>query len=449
MSLLQKSKLSIYILPEKGLGKFMEKYPEKGRNKKERTQKKGDFMWTKGVDIYAVKEIRTRTDILFGIGALGCMEELLKELAQRKIKDILILTGSSGARKSGAWQQIRDLLEEQKFSWYLYDKIPPHPSDCCVDEAVKAGRESGAKAVIAIGGGSVLDAAKCVSVLLTEPDQKCISLADGTFPGEKNLPLIAINLTHGSGSENNAFAMILFRENREKRVLYSPLFYPWKVICDPMLTVSLSPEQTRYVTMEAVNHALESSVSSRANPFSIMLAHEIIKLTAKYLPAAEKEKNDLEARYFLLYASLLAGLASDNGSSHFAQILAHPLAALKPDLPHGLGLSILMPAVLKKMYPENAHVLAAVLSPIVPDLTGSAEESDDAAAGLETWLSSYGIPQNLQKVGFLRENIDELVNMSYEMSSLSQLLSVSPVECSREAIQSIFDEVLTPSGQKK
>ena len=149
-----------------------------------------------------------------------------------------------------------------------------------------------------------------------------------------------------------------------------------------------------------------------------------------------------------MYASLRAGMASDNGSSHFAQILAHPLAAMKPGLPHGLGISILMPAVVKKIYPECGKSLAAVLSPIIPDLEGRADEAEDAAAGLETWLSSYGIPKNLQEIGFLRENIDELVNASYSISSYSLLLSVSQAECSREAIRSIFDDALTPDRSK-
>lgn len=405
-------------------------------------------MWTKGVDIYSVREIRTKTDILFGIGALSCMDNILAELAGRGIKNVLVLTGKTGAKSSRAWQQTRMYLEEKEFTWALYDKITPNPSAGSVDEAVQLGQESGAQAVIAIGGGSVIDAAKCVSVLLPVRGRKCVDLSGGTYTAEKNVPLIAVNLTHGSGSENNAFAMIFFENTKEKRVLYSPLFYPWKVICDPALTLTLPKEQIRYGVMVTVNHALESSTSSRANPMSMMLAHEVMRLAVKYLPEAEKDKTNLEARYFLMYASLLAGMASDNGSSHFAQILAHPLAAMKPGLPHGLGISILMPAVVKKIYPECGKSLAAVLSPIIPDLEGRADEAEDAAAGLETWLSSYGIPKNLQEIGFLRENIDELVNASYSISSYSLLLSVSQAECSREAIRSIFDDALTPDRSK-
>lgn len=405
-------------------------------------------MWTKGVDIYSVREIRTKTDILFGIGALSCMDNILAVLAGRNIKNVLVLTGKTGAKSSRAWQQIRMCLEEKEFTWALYDKITPNPTAESVDEAVQLGQESGAEAVIAIGGGSVIDAAKCVSVLLPVRGKKCIDLSDGTFTAEKNVPLIVVNLTHGSGSENNAFAMIFFKDLKEKRVLYTPLFYPWKVVCDPALTLTLPKEQIRYGAMVMVNHALESSTNSRSNPMSLMLAHEVMHLAVKYLPVAEKDKTDLEARYFLMYASLLAGMASDNGSSHFAQLLANPLAAMKPDLPHGLGLSILMPAVVKKIYPEHGKSLAAILSPVVPDLEGRADEAEDAAAGLETWISCCGIPEKLREIVFLRENIDELVNISYNIPSYSLLLSVSPTECSREAIRSIFDDALTPDRSK-
>ena len=121
---------------------------------------------------------------------------------------------------------------------------------------------------------------------------------------------------------------------------------------------------------------------------------------------------------------------------------------MKPDIPHGLGISILMPAVVKKIYPEYGKSLAAVLSPILPDLEGRAEEAEDAAAGLETWISSCGVPEKLQAIRFLKANIDELVNISYNISSYSLLLSVSPAECSREAIRSIFDDALTPDRSK-
>ncbi|MBR2363574.1 MAG: iron-containing alcohol dehydrogenase [Lentisphaeria bacterium] len=407
-------------------------------------------MWTKAVDIYSVREIKTRTEICFGVGAIGRLDGLLKNLKEHGVNTLLLLTGKNSFRRSGADKEVIRTLKENAMQWSHFECSGHGGEISLIGEAVKEGRKTGAQAVLAAGGGNVTDVGKCVALLLAQEGERHMrELLEGTFVPEKTLPLLVINLSHGSGSENNAFALLSDPEKKETHVIQSHLLYPWKVICDPALAVSMPRLATRYAAMDAVNHALESATSKNANPLSILLSHEIIKLVSRYLARVEKDPGDLEGRYFLQFASLLGGLATDNGGGHFSHALLHPLHTLRPELPHGLGVSVLMPSVVKKVYPEYGKVLAAVFAPVVPDLAGNAEEAEDAAAGLEVWISGCGVKLDPLDALFLKENIDELVETSYQNPSLSLLLTTAPLETSRDAIRSIFDDALTPSGKDR
>ena len=407
-------------------------------------------MWTKAVDIYSVQLIRTKSEIFLGVGALGRLHEIAEKWKEQNISKVFILAGKHAFYKSGAEKEVMESLKEEGISVTVYDRITGKITDTLLDEAVSCGRSAGVQAVLAVGGGSIIDAGKCIALLLAENEEvKMADLIENTFVPEKILPYAVINTSHGSGSENNPFAIVSFPAKKETHLISSDLFYPRQVICDPVLTVTLPRHPTRYSAMDAVNHAVESVVDKENNPMSIFLAYEIIKLVSRYLPLVEKDPGNLSGRYFLLFASLLAGWASDNRKEHFSHVLVHALHTLKPDLPHGLGVSVLMPSVVKKVYPEHGKVLAAVLSPIVSDLSGNAEEAEDAANGVESWISGCGVRLDPADALFLKENIDEFVETSYQNTSLSLLLTVSPLESSREAIRSIFDDALTPDRTEK
>lgn len=257
-------------------------------------------------------------------------------------------------------------------------------------------REFGAKAVISIGGGSPTDAGKSVAILLEYPDKNADDIYEFKFTPTKAAPVISINLTHGTGSETNRFAVVTNLEKNFKPAIAYDCIYPTYAIDDPQLMTKLSPKQTRYVSIDAVNHVVEAATSTVASPYSISLAKEVIELVAKYLPKAIANPEDLEARYFLCYAAMMGGVSFDNGLLHYTHALEHPLSAVKPDLSHGFGLAILLPSVIKTIYKDKAATLADILAPIVPDLKGEASEAEKAANGVYAWLKSVDVPENLQ-----------------------------------------------------
>jgi alcohol dehydrogenase len=191
-----------------------------------------------------------------------------------------------------------------------------------------------------------------------------------------------------------------------------------------------------------VNHVIEAATSVTANPLSVLLAEETIRLVATYLPLALAKPDDLRARYCLTYAAMIAGTAFDNGLLHFTHALEHPLSAVKPELAHGLGLSMLLPAVIHQCYPAQPMVLAQILRPIVPGLRGVPNEALAAARGVEDWLASVGVNQKLADEGFSGVDIERLCDLVENTPSLGLLLSVAPVPGTRDRVAAIYRESL-------
>lgn len=395
-------------------------------------------MWDDTVNVREIREIRTATIAYLGAGALEKVEDIAKALKEEGVDCALCVTGARAYRTTGAWDALQDAARKNDITLVLYDRVTPNPTTRSIDEATGLGREAGAKAVIAIGGGSPIDTAKSAAVLLTMPGRTAEELYMGAITAVTALPIVAINLTHGTGSEVDRFAVATIAELNYKPALAANCMYPRFAIDDPALMTGLSPDQTRYVSIDAVNHAIEAATAKTANPLSILLATETIRLVAKYLPSALRDPGDLKARYCLAYASLIAGVAFDNGLLHFTHALEHPLSALKPDLPHGLGLAMILPAVVEACYASKPEVFAEILKPIVPDPGRTSDAAERAGRGVENWLASVGVPQKLPDGGFEERNIAHLCQLVENTPSLRGLLSVAPIQATENVVANIY-----------
>lgn len=399
-------------------------------------------MWEKDVNINQVSEIRTRTTVFFGIGAIEKIDFIAKDLKSKGIDKLIVMSGRNAYKSTGAWDVVEKALKDNGIGYVNYDKVTPNPTTHAVDEATAMAKEFGAKAVISIGGGSPTDAGKSVAILLEYPDKKASDIYEFTFTPEKAAPVVAINLTHGTGSETNRFAVVTIPEKEYKPAIAYDCIYPMYAIDDPKLMVKLSPKQTKYVSIDAVNHVVEAATSKVASPYTTTLAREVISLVAKYLPVANANPEDLEARYFLAYAALMGGVCFDNGLLHYTHALEHPLSAVKPDLSHGLGLAMLLPSVIKCIYPEKANTLAYILEPIAKGLKADASDADKAGKEVYEWLKSVGVPNKLKDEGFTEADIEKLVNLSQTTPSLDGLLSIAPNDATPARIKEIYETSL-------
>ena len=399
-------------------------------------------MWEKDIDIHEVKEIRTRTSVFFGVGAIQKIHDIAKDIKSKGIDKVIVMSGKHAYKSTGAWDVVEAALKENGIGYINFDQVTPNPNTHHVNDATKMAREFGAKAVISIGGGSPTDAGKSVAILLEYPDKNADDIYEFKFTPTKAAPVISINLTHGTGSETNRFAVVTNLEKNFKPAIAYDCIYPTYAIDDPQLMTKLSPKQTRYVSIDAVNHVVEAATSTVASPYSITLAKQVVELVAKYLPKAIANPEDLEARYFLCYAAMMGGVSFDNGLLHYTHALEHPLSAVKPDLSHGLGLAILLPAVVKTIYKDKAATLADVLAPIVPGLKGDVSEADKAADGVYAWLKSVDVPEKLEDMGFKAEDVDKLTDLVFTTPSLEGLINIGPSGNSREVVRKIYEDSL-------
>jgi len=396
--------------------------------------------WEKGIDINNVSTILCGSKVFLGVGAINQMDFIAQSLKAKGIDSIIAMTGKAAYAKTGAWDVVTKALDKHGIKYVLFNKVTPNPETHHVDEAVKVAQAAGAKAVIAIGGGSPIDAGKSVAILLEYQKNNCQELFEGAFAPEKAVPIVAINLTHGTGSEANRFAVVTIPEKEYKPPIAADCIYPLYSIDDPALMTNLPADQTRYVSIDAVNHVVEAATTVLNNPFAITLGKQVIELVAKYLPKAIDKPDDLEARYFLTYAAMIAGTSFDNGMLHFTHALEHPLSGVKPEVTHGLGLAILLPAVVKAIYPKAGIVLADLLSAIVPGLTGSAGEAQKAADGVRAWLASVGVTQKMGDLGFTKADVPKLVKLTFETPTLQALLNCAPVASGADVVEQIYME---------
>ncbi len=406
---------------------------------------KGEFiMWEKDLNIHDIREIRTRTSVFFGVGAIKKIDDIACDLKSKGIDKVIVMSGKNAYKATGAWDYVEKALKDNNIGYVNYDQVTPNPTTHHVNEAAKMAHDFGAKAVIAIGGGSPTDAGKSVAILMEYPDKNANDIYEFKFTPEKAAPIVSINLTHGTGTETNRFAVVTVPEKDFKPAIAYDCIYPMYAIDDPQLMTKLSPKQTKFVSIDAVNHVIEAATSTVASPYTVTLAREVIADVAKYLPKANANPDDLEARYYLAYAAMMGGVCFDNGLLHYTHALEHPLSAVKHELAHGLGLAMLLPAVVKVIYKDRPNILADILSPIVPGLTGNPEEADKAAKGVQSWLQSVGVSEKLIDEGFKEEDVQRLVDLVYTTPSLGGLIDIGPSGNGREVVEEIYRNSLRP-----
>lgn len=393
--------------------------------------------WEEKVDITRIFKLQpARPTTFFGVGAINEIGAILKELRAEGIGRFLVVTDPIAYTASGAWDVVKDALEREAEHFELYDKVRPNPTYVNCEEAAKKAEESGAQCLLAIGGGSSMDTAKTAAVLLRHPGKRAVEFYEQGETIQGALPIIAVNTSHGTGSETDAFA-VAQSDGEDKPCLCSPYLYPRYTIEDPALTRSMPLKQTISTSIDALNHAVEAATTTTTNPYSIGLAKDAVRLVAKYLPKAVVEPSNLTARYWLMYASAIAGISFDIGLLHITHTMEHAMSAVNSKVTHGDGLGILMPAVIREIYHATPEVLADILSPVVPHLRGVPGEAELASEQLKKWLNSVG--QSTSMNGYFTDaDVPELVRMTMGSSLGQVLLPVAPIRVDEKVIERIF-----------
>jgi len=292
-----------------------------------------------------------------GQGSINKIPEILRE---KKVKKPMLVT-DNGLVKAGIAQRVIDVLAKAQFAYLVYTDVEPNPSVNTVNKIQKLYVEQGCDGIIALGGGSSMDAAKGAAARVVKP-RKSVNQLGGLLKVLKKLPLfIAVPTTAGTGSETTIAALITDTDTRHKYAIMDLSLIPRYAILDPDLTVGLPPSITAATGMDAITHAIEAYLCWTYNTReSIQFALDAVKIIFENLEKVYTNGNNIEARQAMLLASYKAGFAFTRAGVGNIHAIAHTLGGLY-NTPHGLANAVILPKVLED-YGKNVHKKLAKLA---------------------------------------------------------------------------------------
>jgi len=374
--------------------------------------------------------------VFFGKREIARIPEILLR-EQGNHGRVLLLT-DTGVAASGIPQRIVEQIKACGFSTELIDTVPREPYSTDVDELVDSVKNKKFDFIIGVGGGSVLDTAKLLSVLLVLKTATVESLLEKGV-SEKGIPSIMVPTTAGTGSEATPNAIIVLKDKQLKVGIVSPFLVPPYVVLDPETTLGLPSSLTAATGLDALCHLLECYISKRANPHSDLLALEGTRLIFTSLHKAFIDGSDVEARSNMLLASFYGGLCIASSSTTAVHALSYPLGGAYR-IPHGVANAILLAPIME--FNRDAVVERLIQAAIRIGISPKLGDSDLSIAFVRTvkeLVQSLKIPSRLSEFGIKKENIPELTEQALKVS---RLLSNNPKPMSYEDIKSIYERIL-------
>lgn len=356
------------------------------------------------------------TDIRFGKGQIECLPELIAPYG----KKVLLVYGGGSISKNGLYDKVQTLLKD--FEVYELSGIEPNPKITSVREGAVICKEKGIEAVLAVGGGSTIDAAKVIAgAALYEGDAWDLV----TDPGKigRVLPIVTILTLAATGSEMNKNAVISNMETNEKLGTASHDFIPKASICDPSYLFTLPKKQTAAGTADIMSHIFEQYFQKESGAFiSDRFAEGLLKACIKYCPIALNEPENYEARANLMWASTMAlnGLTSSGkGGEWTCHPIEHELSAFY-DITHGVGLAIVTPRWMRYILNDETVNKFCEYGRNVWGITESDayECARMAIAETEKFFISCGIPMNLKELGIDETHFERMAEDAVKFGNL-------------------------------
>ncbi len=360
----------------------------------------------KPIDLSLVE--RPNPILHIGSGKLGQAGRIAQSFG---VTSLCIITDKS-LRKLGLLDPLLQSLEDSGCQYTIFDEVTPDPTYKLVQSGVDFLRAQSCTGVIAIGGGSVIDAAK--TMIASYDSNKDPHALKGLLRVKKRTtPFVVIPTTAGTGSETTIVAVISDSETHKKSLVISPKLIPDAVILDPQVTISLPPSLTATTAADALTHALEAYVSCYATKTTQFYSETAVRLIWKGLEKSLQDPKDLQAREDLLVGSLYGGMAFTRAYVGYVHAFSHNIGG-KFGVPHGLANSVILPYIMR-FYQSTCSVefarLAQVLALPVDGLLVE-EQAESFLVELERFLASAGIPEILQN--FPLSGVPEIVEMGFK-----------------------------------
>ncbi len=376
--------------------------------------------------------------------APGCLAQLPTAASSLGLRDVLLVV-DPGLAVTEWPEAARLLLAEAGIRCTIFDRVEPNPRTTTAELAAATLREERLDGVIAVGGGSVLDAAKAAAMLATNPGLAVHYEGKNRF-AHQPLPLVAIPTTCGTGSEVTWVAVLTHEPTRSKLSVKGDGMFPNQALVDAELIATLPPQLIAWTGVDALTHALEATTCKQANPVSDALAEKAIALLFTYLPRAVADiAGDHLARVEVMRAATLAGLAFGNADVAGVHCLSETLGGLY-DVPHGLANAILLLPVLRYHQPVIAPRLAELDVRLFSGQRDSADGAEHLLAELAEWLRQLAIP-SFSSLGIPADQIPEIAERATRNGSNNSNPQPMTAKNYREILHELMDSPASSAEQ--
>ncbi|MGE7717932.1 iron-containing alcohol dehydrogenase [Priestia megaterium] len=380
-----------------------------------------------------ISYFRTAETLVTGSGSISQIGEEAKKLNATKV----IIITDKVIRQTGLLSKVINPLEEAGLATDIIDDVVPEPPFENLEQMITQIEGKGYDLLVGVGGGSALDIAKVLSIMLTnhEDVRDLVGIEKVKNPG---VPTILVPTTSGTGSEVTYNAIFTDIRDKVKKGIVSPYLLPKVAIVDPELTLTVPPSVTAATGMDALVHAVESYTAIRAGELTDGIALQAIKLISRSLRKAVYNGKDLKAREDMAMGSLLAGISLGNAGVGAVHALAYPLGG-KFKVPHGVANSLLLPFVMKYNAVADLEKFAEVAKAMGENVEGLSlrKAADRAVQALAQLSKDVGIPSSLKEVGVTASDISDLAE---EASKIDRLLNNNPRWLTVKEIKKIYEE---------
>ncbi|MDE5786672.1 MAG: lactaldehyde reductase [Duncaniella sp.] len=372
----------------------------------------------------------------FGPGSRKELPEVLTRLGKSKA---LIVTDKDLVR-FGVAAKVTEVLDQAGFPYEIFSDVKPNPTVTNVLDGIEAFKKAGADVIIAIGGGSSMDTAKAIGIVIANPEFADIVSLEGCAPTRnKSVPVIALPTTAGTAAETTINYVIIDEEKKKKMVCVDPNDIPAVAIIDAELMYTLPRGLTAATGMDALTHAIEGYITRGAWAMSDMMEIEAIRMIARHLPTAVEHPDNVEAREGMALAQYIAGMAFSNVGLGLVHGMAHPMGSLF-DVPHGVANALLLPTIMEFNRESSLDKYRAIAQAMGVDTARMSREEAAMAAvkAVRDLAVKVGIPQHLTELGISAEDIPALAAQAIE----DVCTPGNPRDVTLEEIVELYNKVL-------
>lgn len=344
----------------------------------------------------------------------GAVKEVIHILETNKFEKVLVVTQSELIHLQVA-TKVTDLLDEANVAYEIFDRVQENPTVTNVKDGVAKCRESEADVILAVGGGSAIDTAKAIGVIMTNPEFEDVVSLEGAVTQNKALPIIAVSTTSGTAAEVTINYVITDEEKERKFVVVDPNDLPIAAIIDTELALTMPKSLAAYTGMDALTHAIEGYITKGAWGLPDALHLYAIELIAKNLRASVLE-NDEDAREQMALAQYVAGMGFSNVGLGIVHSMAHPLGAVY-GIAHGAANAVLLPYVMEfnaDATGERYRDIARAMGVRGTEDMEQTEYREACINAVQQLSKDLSIPEKVSELGVKEEDIEKLAQFAMD-----------------------------------